>query len=167
MRDSVTLYQHLSLAGCQPRISPMFSSHLFSYWWSTVWSAVYKDHFRYTPSQWEMSLHCNNISHLLGAYIDCSLYLWFQICFLWSNITIQNGPRYPLKSRHFKRKALFIKLHSSLPHSVILKHRLSLWMETSHCFSFTLTGLKHLQQNHLHHIHQINTCSFSFRVNTM
>ena len=26
-----------------------------------------RDHFVYAPSQWEMALHCNTISHSLGA----------------------------------------------------------------------------------------------------
>ena len=39
---------------------------------------------RYAPSQWEMSLQCNNISHWLGAYLDWSLEMevcgWCNIC---------------------------------------------------------------------------------------
>ena len=34
---------------------------------------VYRDQSRYAPSQWEMSLHCNDISHWLGPYLDWSL----------------------------------------------------------------------------------------------
>ena len=30
------------------------------------------DHSEYAPSQWEMALHCNAISHWLGAYME-----WF------------------------------------------------------------------------------------------
>ena len=29
---------------------------------------VHKDHFAYAPSQWEATLHCNVVSHWLGAY---------------------------------------------------------------------------------------------------
>ena len=32
-----------------------------------------RDQSSYAPSQWESSLHCNNISHWLGAYLDWSL----------------------------------------------------------------------------------------------
>ena len=32
-----------------------------------------RDQFRYAPSQWE-TLHCNNVSHWLGAYLDWSLH---------------------------------------------------------------------------------------------
>ena len=32
-----------------------------------------RDQSRYASSQWETSLHCNDISHWLGAYLDCSL----------------------------------------------------------------------------------------------
>ena len=34
------------------------------------------DQFRYAPSQWETSLHCNDVSHCLGAYLDWSLISW-------------------------------------------------------------------------------------------
>ena len=32
-----------------------------------------KDQSRYAPSQWGTSLHCNDVSHWLGAYLDWSL----------------------------------------------------------------------------------------------
>ena len=32
-----------------------------------------QDQSRYAPSQWEMSLQCNDISHWLSAYLDWSL----------------------------------------------------------------------------------------------
>ena len=34
---------------------------------------VFRDHSVYGPSQWEMALQCNAISHWLGAYTECSL----------------------------------------------------------------------------------------------
>ena len=34
---------------------------------------VYRDHFVYAPSQWETTLHCNVVSHWLGAYTKWSL----------------------------------------------------------------------------------------------
>ena len=36
-------------------------------------SRVHRDHFVYAPSQWEMTLPCNVISHWLGAYTKWSL----------------------------------------------------------------------------------------------
>ena len=41
-----------------------------------------RDQPRYAPSQWETALHCNDISHWLGAYLDWSLYhvnIWLDI----------------------------------------------------------------------------------------
>ena len=32
------------------------------------------DHSVYVPSRWEMALHCNAVSHWLGAYTEWSLY---------------------------------------------------------------------------------------------
>ena len=32
-----------------------------------------RDLYRYAPSPWETSLHCNDVSHWLGAYLDWSL----------------------------------------------------------------------------------------------
>ena len=34
---------------------------------------IYRDHFVYAPSQREMALHCNTISHWLGTYTEWSL----------------------------------------------------------------------------------------------
>ena len=33
-----------------------------------------RDHSTYTPNQWEMALHCNAISHWLGAYTEGPLH---------------------------------------------------------------------------------------------
>ena len=35
--------------------------------------AELRDQSRYAPSQWETALHCNDVSHWLGAYLDWSL----------------------------------------------------------------------------------------------
>ena len=43
---------------------------------STYSSTDIRDHFAYAPSQWEMMLHCNVISHWLGAYTKWSL--WYD-----------------------------------------------------------------------------------------
>ena len=36
---------------------------------------IYRDHFVHAPSQWEMTLQCNIISHWLGAYTKWSLHI--------------------------------------------------------------------------------------------
>ena len=46
----------------------------------------YRDHFVYAPSQWEMTLHRNVISHWLGALwllVLCGFVLFIYPCFLW------------------------------------------------------------------------------------
>ena len=40
------------------------------------------DHYVYAPSQWEMMLHCNIISHWLGAYTKLSLISYHMFHFL-------------------------------------------------------------------------------------
>ena len=42
-------------------------------WFKFCFIAVFMDHFVYAPSQWEMTLHCDAISHWLGAYTKGSL----------------------------------------------------------------------------------------------
>ena len=50
-----------------------------SLWCATCNNAIwwvcdtYRDHSVYAPSQWEMALHCNAISHWFGAYTEWSL----------------------------------------------------------------------------------------------
>ena len=39
------------------------------------WNPSSSNQARYAPSQWEMSLQCNDISHWLGAYLDWSLHV--------------------------------------------------------------------------------------------
>ena len=46
-------------------------------WCYTVTSSLIEDHSVYEPSQWEMALHYNVISHWLGANTEWSL--WFTI----------------------------------------------------------------------------------------
>ena len=38
------------------------------------WPVMGRDHFVYTPSQWETTLQCNVVSHWLGAFTEWSLY---------------------------------------------------------------------------------------------
>ena len=35
---------------------------------------IFKDQSRYAPCQWATSLHCNDVSHWLGAYLDWTLH---------------------------------------------------------------------------------------------
>ena len=39
---------------------------------------LFRDQSRYVPSQWETLLHCNTVSHWLGAYLDWSLPITWQ-----------------------------------------------------------------------------------------
>ena len=41
-----------------------------------------RDQFRYLPSQWVTLLHCNDVSHWLGAYLNRCLntYKWLLLC---------------------------------------------------------------------------------------
>ena len=43
---------------------------------SLLWLTGGRDQSEYAPSQWETSLHCNDGSHGLGAYLDWSLRRW-------------------------------------------------------------------------------------------
>ena len=52
-------------------------AHLWG--WDMRWffcSFKVRDHSVNVPSQWEMALHCNAISHSLGAYTEWSLKVW-------------------------------------------------------------------------------------------
>ena len=42
---------------------------------------ISRDQSRYVPSQWETSLHCNNISHWLGTNLDWSLHFWLMVSY--------------------------------------------------------------------------------------
>ena len=48
-------------------------------WWPylhqcpSVQRIQFMDQSRYAPSQWETSLHCNDVSHWLGTYLNWSL----------------------------------------------------------------------------------------------
>ena len=41
----------------------------------------YGDQSRYAPSPWETSLHCNDVSHWLRAYLDWSYWYWLNLIF--------------------------------------------------------------------------------------
>ena len=36
-----------------------------------------REQFRHAPNQWDTSLHCNDVSHWLGACLNCSLWSLF------------------------------------------------------------------------------------------
>ena len=64
----------LSIAQCQLDPQEQISASRCSR--ITFWEIASRDQSMYAPSQWEMSLHCNDISHWLGAYLDWSLIFW-------------------------------------------------------------------------------------------
>ena len=50
------------------RICPQLDGSLFT----KRWTVFPTNDFVYAPSQWEMALQCNAVSHWLGAYTGCS-----------------------------------------------------------------------------------------------
>ena len=46
---------------------------------------TFRDHFVYAPSQWETTLHCNIVSHWLGAYTKWSLYFGLETYCFWGH----------------------------------------------------------------------------------
>ena len=61
---------------------------------TTIYHLHYpRDLSRYAPSPWETSLHCNVISHWLGAYLDWSLQV-YRSCWsiLRSHIVMKSAP---------------------------------------------------------------------------
>ena len=68
------------LTGAKALPEPMLtqiSDTIFRHWATTspgTKHAIPRDQSRFAPSQWEMSLHCNGVSHWLGAYLDWSLH---------------------------------------------------------------------------------------------
>ena len=53
--------QHWRYQSCYIQSSPQFGALI-------LWCYQHRDHSVYVPSQWEMLLQCNTISHWLGAY---------------------------------------------------------------------------------------------------
>ena len=49
------------------------------YGYSMGYTLHCRDQSWYAPSQWEMSLHCNDVSHWLGSHLDWSLTLYAAI----------------------------------------------------------------------------------------
>ena len=58
-------------------IGDKIASNISLYIQALLW--YHRDHFVNAPSQWEMTLHCNVISHWLGAYTK-----WSRYHFEWS-----------------------------------------------------------------------------------
>ena len=50
--------------------------------WYVFPSLIVRDQSRYAPSLWETSLHCNDVPHWLGTYLNWSLIVIFLPSFL-------------------------------------------------------------------------------------
>ena len=59
-----------------------------------------RDQSRYVPSQWETSLHCNDVSHWLGTYLDRSLYSLFHAFRLWDMLIQSTSTEWVIICRH-------------------------------------------------------------------
>ena len=63
-------------------------------YWSLLWEidAISMDTFVYAPSQWETTLHCNIVSHWLGAYTKWSLHFITKVhaAFLYTKLHSSN-----------------------------------------------------------------------------
>ena len=65
--------------------------------WYPDTSIYCRDQSRCAASQWETLLHCNDVSHWLGAYLDWSLILFmFCFCYYWAicNIALYSWLNY-------------------------------------------------------------------------
>ena len=81
-----------ALSGLPPTNLESFERRYEGVWFNEVYwlISLYMDriyhhsryHFRYAPSQWETSLHCNDVSHWLGAYLNWSL-SQYHVILLW------------------------------------------------------------------------------------
>ena len=69
--------------------------HICSSTMLPVVSQYNRDQSRYAPSQWETSVHCNNVSHWLGAYLDWSLPIHAVIpSIIWTSQVFQYAMTY-------------------------------------------------------------------------
>ena len=64
-----------------------------------AFNICYRDHFVCALSQWETTLHCNVVSHWLGAYTKWSLILYHVITYLCPNFN-SGLAKPPLKLGH-------------------------------------------------------------------
>ena len=69
---------------------------------------VFRDHSVYVPSQWEMALQCNAISHSLGTYTEWSLWLSKSN---WITLLVMNVARMPRHYKHQRRIWIYSALN--------------------------------------------------------
>ena len=71
-------------------LNRLLNKHMICRWFETPWHSCddngilhYRDHFVHAPSRWETTLHCNVVSHWLGAYTLWSLHppSAYTLCF--------------------------------------------------------------------------------------
>ena len=100
---------------------------------------IFRDYSLYAPSQWEMALHCNAISHWLSAYTEWSLNIqeWCHFVFVFPHNVTENK----FKSRTtIEYPSLFLFFYLKLyrgqaslnhfnPHSFVL-NRPILWQHS-------------------------------------
>ena len=60
----------------KPWVADLPTSLVLGFYMAVMWYIhdIMRDQSRYSPSQWETSLQCNDISHWLGTYLDWSLH---------------------------------------------------------------------------------------------
>ena len=86
------------------------------------YSHFFRDQSRYAPSQWETSLHCNDVSQWLGAYLDWSLFCF--VLFFKLTVVGYNGIEFGkilLFSSWIIITPVYPNLHPSLPPQVSVR----------------------------------------------
>ena len=97
-----------------------------------------RDQFRYAPSQWETSLHCNDVSHWLGACIDWSLALY-----QYRLVSYQHSCHRPLYSQGASKQVnIHQKYNSHIAHICWLKSEV--WSKGCYLRSLKCKHLKTL-----------------------
>ena len=81
---------------------------LFRNFW--IWSQGSRDHSVYVLSQWEMALHCNTISHWLGAYTELAVGLCHSIMSM-STWLPHQAPSLPSICYHYSSNEYLIHFH--------------------------------------------------------
>ena len=74
-------------------------------------SVYLRHHFVYVPSQWEMALQCNAISHWLGKYTEWSLFPLGTLRLLCNMVVFS---KYSLKTLHIPLRARYALYFVSL-----------------------------------------------------
>ena len=80
-----------------------------------------RDHFVDVPSQWETALHCNAVSHWLGAYIESSLPVIYILVY---SFIASKSPVRTVDMEH----PLFHMAHPLFPHLSRIKSCCPVWM---------------------------------------